>query len=260
MRGKDNSKHDAAIVDQFTRQAVPFSRQPAHSQETFLQLMLKMSRVGHRDTVLDVACGPGLVACAFAARAGHVTGIDLTPAMIARAGELQQEKNLTNMSWQLGTVLPLPFPDESFSRVITRYTFHHFLNPQAVFAQMVRVCTKGGIILVADVTIPPQKREFLDYEEKLRDPSHTRTLTPEEFGQMAAALDLREVKTHFFKSERKLEAHLKASFPHPGDADKVRQIFREDIGKDRLGLSAHWQEGEIHFAYPVIILAGKKSH
>src|SRR5208337_3799589 len=35
MGGKDKSKHDAAILDQFTRQAVPFSRQPAHSQETF---------------------------------------------------------------------------------------------------------------------------------------------------------------------------------------------------------------------------------
>ena len=41
-----------------------------------------MSGVGPEDDVLDVACGPGLVACALAARAKHVTGIDLTPAMI----------------------------------------------------------------------------------------------------------------------------------------------------------------------------------
>ena len=36
-------------------------------------------------------------------------------------------------------------------------------------------------------------------------------------------------------------------------------MFREDIGKDDLGLGAHWQGDQIHFAYPIIILAGKKS-
>jgi ubiquinone/menaquinone biosynthesis C-methylase UbiE len=252
------SNHDAAIVEQFTRQAVPFSRQPAHSQESFIRLMLEMSGVSSRDTVLDVACGPGLVACAFAARARHVTGIDLTPAMLSRARELQQERQLHNMSWQLGTVLLLPFPDASFSRVITRYSFHHFLDPQAVFAEMVRVLAPGGVVLVADVTMTPEKREALDREERLRDPSHTRTLTPAEFGLMAAALGLQEVKTQFFRSERNLKAHLQASFPNPGDADRVRQIFREDIGQDRLGLGARCVDGEIYFAYPVIILTGKK--
>jgi hypothetical protein len=42
---------------------------------------------------------------------------------------------------------------------------------------MVRVCIPGGRILVADVIMLPEKQEFLDQEEKLRDPSHTRTLT-----------------------------------------------------------------------------------
>ena len=71
---------------------MPFSQQPAHSKESFLNLLLEMSGVGPEDTVLDVACGPGLVACAFAARAKHVTGIDLTPAMIERAQQIQREK------------------------------------------------------------------------------------------------------------------------------------------------------------------------
>ena len=58
---------------------------------------------------------------------------------------------------------------------------------------------------------------------------------------MAAVLKLQEIKTQFVKSDRNLEAHLKASFPHPGDEEKVRRLFREDIGKDNLGLGAHWQ-------------------
>ena len=252
------TEHDKAIVDQFTRQAVPFSLQPAHSQEAFLNLILESSGVGPEDTVLDVACGPGLVACALAARARQVTGIDLTPAMIARARQLQGEQGLTNLGWQIGTVLPLPYEDASFSLVVSRYAFHHFLDPRAVFAEMVRVCTPGGRVLVADVTMDAAQRDYFDFEEKLRDPSHTRSLTPGEFLQMAAELGLREVKSQFIKSARNLETHLKASFPHPGDDDKVRKIFREDIGKDELGLGAHWRGEEIHFAYPIIILTGQK--
>ncbi len=258
MKDDKTGEHQSRIIDQFSRQAVPFSQQLAHSQEAFLNLMLEMSGVNGQDNVLDVACGPGLVATAFAARAGHVTGIDLTPAMIARAKEIQQEKRLTNMSWQIGTVLPLPFATGSFSLVISRYTFHHFLDPKAVFAEMVRVCAPGGRVLVADVTMAAAKREFFDVEEKLRDPSHTQTLTPEEFWRMADDLNLKEVKTQFFKSVRNLNAHLQASFPHPGDEEKARQIFREDIGKDALGLEAHWQGEEIYFAYPVMVLAGRK--
>ncbi len=111
MKEDKTGKHQANIVDQFSRQAVPFSQQPAHSQEAFINLLLEMSGVGAQDTVLDVACGPGLVATAFAAKAKHVTGIDLTPAMIERARQIQEEKGLTNMSWQIGTVLPLPYPE-----------------------------------------------------------------------------------------------------------------------------------------------------
>src|SRR5271157_4890241 len=205
--------HQTAIIDQFSRQAVPFSQQPAHSKESFLNLLLEMSGVGPEDTVLDVACGPGLVACAFAARAQHVTGIDLTPAMIARAQEIQREQGLTNLTWQVGNVLPLPFPEAAFSLVITRYTFHHFLDPKAVLAEMVRVCRPGGRVLVADIGIPPDKQEAFNRMEKLRDPSHTSHLPPADFLQMAADLGLQEVKTQFIKSERNLKAHLGASFP-----------------------------------------------
>jgi ubiquinone/menaquinone biosynthesis C-methylase UbiE len=259
-RLKDDSikNHQNNILDQFSRQARPFSQQPAHSQEAFLNLLLEMSGVGPEDNVLDVACGPGLVACAFAGRAKSVTGIDLTPAMIERAKQIQAGKGLTNLTWQIGNVLPLLFPDASFSLVVTRYTFHHFLDPRAVFAEMIRVCRLGGRVLVADVTTAPEKRDFFDVEETLRDPSHTRSLTTAEFLQMAEELQLQDIKTQFIKSERNLEAHLKASFPNPGDDEKIRKIFREDIGKDNLGLGAHWHGDQIHFAYPVIILVGRK--
>ena len=60
---------------------------------------------------------------------------------------------------------------------------------------MVRVCTQGeGRVLVADVAMPPEKREAFNRVEKLRDPSHVRNLTPVEFLQMASTLNLRDLK------------------------------------------------------------------
>src|SRR5262245_5477225 len=115
-------EHWRLILDQFTRQAVPFSEMPDHSPE----LIIAAAHVQPDDTVLDVACGPGLITCEFAKVARYVTGIDLTPAMIERARILQQSKGLTNLTWQIGDVLPLPFSDAAFSLVLTRYSFHHF--------------------------------------------------------------------------------------------------------------------------------------
>jgi len=57
--------HHDRILDQFTRQAVPFSAAPAIRNQEALDRMVEMAEAGPDDTVLDVACGPGLVVCAF---------------------------------------------------------------------------------------------------------------------------------------------------------------------------------------------------
>jgi ubiquinone/menaquinone biosynthesis C-methylase UbiE len=110
-----------------------------------------MAGIGPEDTVLDVACGPGLVACTLAEVAQHVTGIDLTPAMIEQAQARQKAKGLMNLTWLVGDAVPLPFPETAFSVVVTRYSFHHFLDPKAVLAEMVRVCSPAGRVAVIDV-------------------------------------------------------------------------------------------------------------
>src|SRR5207244_7010379 len=132
------------VVEQFTKQAIPFSTAPGIQDRDALALLVAATRAGADDAVLDVACGPGLVVCAFAAVVRHATGVDLTPAMIERARALQAEKGLENVSWRLGDVLPLPYPDGSFSIVTSRFAFHHFLDPRGVLAEMKRVCAPGG--------------------------------------------------------------------------------------------------------------------
>ena len=76
----------------------------------------------------------------------HVTGIDLTPAMIEQAKILQQQRGLQNIVWNIGDVTHLPYNYASFSLVVTRYSFHHMLDPASVLNEMIRVCIPGGRI------------------------------------------------------------------------------------------------------------------
>jgi ubiquinone/menaquinone biosynthesis C-methylase UbiE len=250
-------KHNQTIVEQFSQQAIPFAQKPGHSDS--MQMLIEMSGVSGGDQVLDVACGPGLVACAFAPHARQVTGIDITPAMIEQARKLQGERQLENLIWQVGDVLPLPFPDASFSVVLTRYSMHHFLNPDAVLAEMVRVCRPGGRVMVADVVLPPEKAGAYNRMERLRDPSHTRALTYPEMAELFGASGLTNIQTGHYKVEMELENQLRASFPNPGDADRIRRLFEADMGVDDLGVGARRQGAEILFAYPILVVVGEKS-
>ena len=76
--------HNDLILDQFTRQATPFSTARTIADESALRLLVEFSGAARNDTALDVACGGGLVVCAFAQVAKHATGIDVTPAMLDR--------------------------------------------------------------------------------------------------------------------------------------------------------------------------------
>ncbi|MEJ2673527.1 MAG: methyltransferase type 11, partial [Deltaproteobacteria bacterium] len=113
-------------------------------------------------------------------------------------------------------------------------------------------------VMVVDVVLPPEKVAAYNRVEKLRDPSHTSALTLAGFLDIARHCGLREISTHFYRLEMELEAQLRTSFPAPGDAEQIRQIFREDIGKDNLGMGAHLKGQEISFAYPNLVLVGKK--
>src|SRR6516164_9298879 len=173
-----DTNHQNLILDQFTRQAAVFSTAPAITDEDALRMIVEAARPAPGDRMLDVACGPGLVVCAFSQRVREATGIDMTPAMLERARRLAAEKGLANVAWQHGDVHSLPYDDASFTIVTTRFSFHHFLDPAAVLQEMVRVCAPRGRIVVVDdyASADPAKAAAFNRLEKLRDPSHSRCL------------------------------------------------------------------------------------
>ena len=127
--------HHQVVVDQFGKQAACFARLPGHEEAT--RLLIETAEFEPNDDVLDVACGPGLVACAVARHVRHVAGIDLTPAMIEQARELQSRLGLSNLEWHTGDAAGLPFATNRFSAALTRYSLHHVLDPLRFLSEMV---------------------------------------------------------------------------------------------------------------------------
>jgi ubiquinone/menaquinone biosynthesis C-methylase UbiE len=244
--------HNQRIVEQFTRWAKPFSELPIHAEAEGMARTLAAAAIEPHMKVLDVACGPGIVACALAPKAAQVTGIDLTPAMIAQAGERQRSLKLDNIDWRVGDAIQLPFADGAFDRVVTRYSFHHLPDPAAALREMRRVCRDGGRLLVIDATPSPETQAAYDRMETLRDPSHTSALTIEQLRAVGHDAGLQEALIDGYR----LEAAL-STLSDEKDMAALTRMFEADIasGADRIGVGA-WQAADgIRFYFPVSIVA-----
>lgn len=254
------SSHHDRILDQFSQQAVPFSTAAPIRDEKVLHMLVQATHAGADDTVLDVACGPGLVACAFGRVARHVTGIDLTPAMIERAAELAAEQQLSNVTFQVGDVVPLPFPSATFSIVVSRFAVHHFPDPAAVLAEMRRVCRPGGRVTIADLTASsdPQKAAAFHRMEILRDPSHARALTLDELRALFRAAGFAPPSEAYWRMKIDVEELMVRSFPAAGDEVVIRQMFEDALADDAMGLGLRREHGRLRFDYANVILTAER--
>lgn len=250
--------HDELILDQFTRQAEAFAKSRGHLDDGSLQRLARCSALDANDVVLDVACGTGMVACAFASIARQVTGVDLTPAMLNQARDLQRDRGLNNVTWDVGDATALPYQDEAFSLVVSRYAFHHAPDPARMLFEMVRVCQRGGRVVVSDGCPPPEKAEAYHRFEKLMDPSHARALTEPEFESIFRAAGLINVRKTWDALEMELERSLASAFPNAGDETELRRMVHSDADANALGLNVHRVGDEWRYAYPILIIVGQK--
>lgn len=253
--------HNEQIVDQFSQQAEGYSRLTGSIALDRWAALRAVVGASADDLVLDLCCGPGLLALDFAPHVRHATGLDLTPAMLDQARAGQAQRGIGNINWVAGDINQLPLDDGAFTLVLCSAAFHHLEQPQRAFGEMVRVTRPGGRIVIRDVTPALDKSAAYDFVEKMRDPSHTHALTLDELRALGVGLPVEapEVSTSV-TADLSFAAILAASHPETCTRDEVLALMRQDAvsGEDRLGFSARIVEGEVHVSYPTSTLIWRK--
>ena len=115
-----------------------------------------LGRLAAGERVLDLGSGAGtdsLVAAQMVGDEGSVTGIDMTPEMLAKARDAAATMGVGNVEFVEREAERLPVADASFDVVVSNGVIDLIPDKDAVFAELYRVLVPGGRMQIADVTI-----------------------------------------------------------------------------------------------------------
>ena len=118
--------------------------------EDVIDALAEHGRVTAASRVVDVGTGTGFVAAGLAGRAGTVTGIDNSPAMLAVAARNLAALDAGNVQLVQGELERLPFADGSADVAVANMVLHHAPDPGRMLGEMARVVRPGGMIAVTD--------------------------------------------------------------------------------------------------------------
>ncbi len=167
------------VEQQFSPVADNYRTSTIHAAGEDLPQMLAAVPLSGRELVLDAGSGAGHTALAFAPHVARVTSVDLSPAMLAQGERLASERGLPNVEFRQADVEALPFPDQSFDLIVSRYSAHHWPHPQQALCEFRRLLRPGGAFLLSDIVSYDDftADTHLQTLEILRDRSHVRDHT-----------------------------------------------------------------------------------
>jgi len=102
--------------------------------------------------LIDVGSGPGSITLGLAevVAPGEVVGVDIQSAQVERSRNLAAARRTANVSFRLGDIYALPFPDRSFDAAFANGVLMHLAEPVRALAELRRVLRPGGVAALRD--------------------------------------------------------------------------------------------------------------
>ena len=208
------------MKDVWSPRANAYRRSPGHAEGADLDLVVEWAGAAPGVKALDVATGGGHVARRLREAGAEVVTSDRAPGMepdvVCRAEEL-------------------PFEDESFDVVTVRIAPHHFEDVQAAVREMARVSRDR--VVIQDTLFESEELERI---YTLRDPSHVRCYTEDEWRGFLEAAGLRVEDAEIFEKRRPFQHWLDCTEVPAEDADTLRALLA-----DRLDENDEWGDRHI---------------
>ena len=255
------SANAKTIQKSFTEQAKNFETKSMNfTKQEYLEHIVSCVNPQKLDTVLEVAAGTCICGRSLAPFVKNVTCLDMTSAMLAVGKEETEKQGLCNMDFVQGDAEKLPFSDNSFDIVISRLAFHHFPNPKRCFSEMARVLKTGGKLVLIDMEAAEEAlRNMEDEIETLRDPSHMRNLSKEEFSEMFRENYLTITTMDCTELPVSLSAWLALTNTPAEISTDISKRLEDDIkGGHLTGFQPYMKNEEIYFNHRWLMIIGVK--
>ena len=212
----------------WSERAEAYRTSATHAGGRDLDLVVEMCDPKPGVKVLDVATGGGHVAARLRAAGAEVVTLDPAPGM--RPDVIAPAEHI-------------PFADGSFDVVVTRLAAHHFRSIGEAVGEMARVTNR--VVVIDDHLYTDEETEEA---EKLRDPSHVRAYSEEEWRELLTDAGLEVERVEFDEKELDFESWFARTGTSRADAARVRELLAPLTNED--GLT--WRS-------PMIVLQARKS-
>lgn len=179
------SHHDK-VDQQFGSQAGAYLTSAVHASGRDLERLSARLADFSDARLLDMGCGAGHASFIAAAQVKNVVAYDLSEQMLAVVNDAAKTREISNITTQQGYAEILPFENDAFDVVISRYSAHHWHDVGKALREVKRVLKPGGVIIFMDVMSPghPVLDIWLQTVEALRDTSHVRNYSSGEWLSM----------------------------------------------------------------------------
>jgi len=251
----DPKAHKDLLRKQFAAQARIHAKTIQFRRTENVAPMIDLAHPKASDRLIDVATGWGFVPLAFAPLVQSVTGVDLTAEMVALARKVASDRGVKNVEYVEGDAEDLKFGPASFEIATSRFTFHHFGDPEKALREMKRVLTPDGRIVLYDYLASADEKKAKRHNEieAARDPSHVKMYSDREFQSLFKKCGL-GVRGKIITLMKRHFSHWMA-FVDPDEAvlRKTRKLMEESIDGNKAGLGIRDRAGELNFTHTCVV-------